>query len=336
MSSFSLDALDHAMPLDTEILPVPTGGEDYEGSQERREAAASARAEGDFSKAVTLLTEAMELGNASTSILADRAHCLLQLRRPGAALADCNVALQLNPDSAKALKYRGLCNAYLGRWVEAKTDLAAAQSIDFNEDLEPSRRVAAERAAALEVAERERRLAEEEAARKKQQKDAEQRKKDRFLSDFSSQILTKKGNQSSAAALGPAKLIGVYFSAHWCPPCRQFTPMLAEMYDTIREEENDLIPGLGAGQHAFEVVFVSSDRDVKSFEEYYGSQPWMAIPFSEGRTSQELSSKFSVSGIPALFILNGEDGSVVDSDGRSTVMNARGDVKKLLKAWKLI
>lgn len=156
------------------------------------------------------------------------------------------------------------------------------------------------------------------------------------MSDFSSYILTKKGVQPAIDALGPAKLIGVYFSAHWCPPCRQFTPMLAEVYDSIREDERDLVPGLSIDEHAFEIVFVSSDRDTKSFEEYYGSQPWMAIPFTEGRTSQSLSSKFSVSGIPALFILNGTDGSIVDSDGRSTVMNARGDARKILKAWKLI
>ena len=136
-------------------------------------------------------------------------------------------------------------------------------------------------------------------------------------------------------ALGSARLIGVYFSAHWCPPCRQFTPMLAELYDAIREDEHDLVSGLGADEHALEVVFVSSDRDLKSFEEYYGSQPWMSIPFGESRVGQELSGKFSVSGIPALFILSGADGTVMDTDGRSTVMNARGDVRKMLKAWKL-
>lgn len=157
-----------------------------------------------------------------------------------------------------------------------------------------------------------------------------------MLTDFGSQILTKKGTVPVAAALGSARLIGVYFSAHWCPPCRQFTPMLAEMYDSIREDEHDLVAGLGADEHALEVVFVSSDRDIKGFEDYYGSQPWMSIPFGESRVGQELSGKFSVSGIPALFILSGADGSVVDSDGRSTVMNARGDARKLLKAWKVV
>lgn len=30
---------------------------------------------------------------------------------------------------------------------------------------------------------------------------------------------------STVAALSNARLIAFYFSAHWCPPCRQFTPV---------------------------------------------------------------------------------------------------------------
>jgi nucleoredoxin len=47
----------------------------------------------------------------------------------------------------------------------------------------------------------------------------------------------------------PEGVRGFYFSANWCPPCRAFTPQLAEVYRVIRKRE----PG-------FEIVFVSSDR----------------------------------------------------------------------------
>merc|ERR1712023_590324 len=53
---------------------------------------------------------------------------------------------------------------------------------------------------------------------------------------------------STAEALA-GKTVGIYFSAHWCPPCRSFTPMLAKAYTSHLKSKN------------FEIVFVSSDQD---------------------------------------------------------------------------
>lgn len=103
------------------------------------------------------------------------------------------------------------------------------------------------------------------------------------------------------------KAVALYFSAHWCPPCRGFTPMLAEWY------KKDL---QGKG---LEVVFISSDRDEDAFKEYYGEQPWLALPFSARDKKAELSQKYKVSGIPSLIIINPEDGSTITKDGRAAV-----------------
>ena len=36
------------------------------------------------------------------------------------------------------------------------------------------------------------------------------------------------------SALADKQVVGLYFSAHWCPPCRGFTPKLAEVYTAIK------------------------------------------------------------------------------------------------------
>lgn len=44
-------------------------------------------------------------------------------------------------------------------------------------------------------------------------------------------LLTKSGKVIGADdVLRDKKLILFYFSAHWCPPCRAFTPILCEFY----------------------------------------------------------------------------------------------------------
>jgi len=98
----------------------------------------------------------------------------------------------------------------------------------------------------------------------------------------------------------------VFHSAHWCGPCRHFTPVLSTFYNTHRESKN------------FEIVFISSDRDQASFDEYYGEMPWVSLPFSERDTKAALSKKFKVNGIPTFILLDAQ-GNVVCADARDQV-----------------
>lgn len=111
---------------------------------------------------------------------------------------------------------------------------------------------------------------------------------------------------------GDGKVVGLYFSAHWCPPCRAFTPQLAEWYKNIKKTDN--------GEN-FEIVFISSDKDDKSFKEYYETMPWLALPFSYRDKKTTLSKKFKVSGIPTLVMLDTKTGKMISADGRSIVMD---------------
>jgi nucleoredoxin len=133
-------------------------------------------------------------------------------------------------------------------------------------------------------------------------------------------LKTKDGEVSTAEALKGKQAVALYFSAHWCPPCRGFTPKLAEAYT-----------GLVAAGKSFEIVFVSSDREESAFEEYFGEQPWLALPYAERKLKAALSKKFKVSGIPSLIILDGETGELITKDGREAVMD---DLKGENFPWK--
>ena len=136
-------------------------------------------------------------------------------------------------------------------------------------------------------------------------------------------LTTKNGNRPTNEVLKGKKYLAIYFSAHWCPPCRQFTPLLAEVYDTVKANDDDDL----------EVVFVSSDRSKGEFDEYYGSHPWTAVPFEARGVKSELSATFGVSGIPTLVVVSLADGMVKDAGARSTVMKYKGDTVGLLKYW---
>lgn len=105
------------------------------------------------------------------------------------------------------------------------------------------------------------------------------------------------------------KIVGLYFSAHWCPPCRGFTPKLTETYNRLQT----------AGK-PFEIVFCSSDQDEGAFAAYHKSMPWLALPFEDRKRKADLCSAFNVSGIPALVIID-TDGTVIAQNARAKVGN---------------
>lgn len=113
-------------------------------------------------------------------------------------------------------------------------------------------------------------------------------------------ILSKKGEVKPVDALKDAKIVGIYFSMHNCPPCREFTPLFAELYNEINSDSKQM-----------EVVFVSGDKTQEEFTMYYGEMPWLALPRGDARLPN-LAKKFEVKGVPRLIILK-QDGTVIDS-----------------------
>jgi nucleoredoxin len=60
--------------------------------------------------------------------------------------------------------------------------------------------------------------------------------------------------------------VAIYFSASWCGPCKQFTPVLAQLYANLNKKGKK-----------FEVVWLSRDRSSEEFLSYYQQMPWLAV-----------------------------------------------------------
>jgi nucleoredoxin len=98
------------------------------------------------------------------------------------------------------------------------------------------------------------------------------------------------------------KTVAVYCSAHWCPPCRVFTPQLVKFAN--------------ANKAKLAVVFVSSDKDADQMFAYMkGSRmPWPAVPFkSAGGVA--IKNEQEVTGIPTLLVF-GKNGELLTKNGR--------------------
>ena len=155
-----------------EPLPMGDAGsepsdENVEKSGEERSKAMEAFSDGRVDEAVTHYTNAIQLNPNSAVLFAKRAQCLVQLKRPIAAIRDCDRAIELNADSAPAYKFRGKARRLLGEWVHAYTDFGVAQKLDYDDsvnewmkEIEPNAKKAKEYERAVERKREEKELAE--------------------------------------------------------------------------------------------------------------------------------------------------------------------------------
>jgi thiol-disulfide isomerase/thioredoxin len=95
-----------------------------------------------------------------------------------------------------------------------------------------------------------------------------------------------------------AEYFMIYFSAHWCPPCRKRTPILVSFYNEAKAKH----PG-------FEFILVSNDRSKEAMAEYmrWAEMPWPALAW-EQRASIPAITELSPPAIPFM--------AMFDKDGR--------------------
>ena len=120
-------------------------------------------------------------------------------------------------------------------------------------------------------------------------------------------------------SLDSVPVVALYFSANWCPPCKQFTPKLKQLYTTVNATSKKL-----------EIVWVSGDEEEEEYDEYFETMPWLAIPFDAEDVRNDCSDHFGVEGIPRLVILN-KDGTVKSNNGYAEVKDHGAEA---FNAWE--
>ena len=147
------------------------------------------------------------------------------------------------------------------------------------------------------------------------------------LFDYLPDEVDGKKDKVKLTEVKESPLIGVYFSAHWCPPCRAFTPVLSQFYNVANKKNKNI-----------EIIFVSFDRNEHGFQEYYDTMPWLSFPFDSDKKIP-FAKEFEILGIPAFLVFD-KNGKLIDYDGRMTVQkdfkNDSGEevASKILEGWK--
>ena len=100
-----------------------------------------------------------------------------------------------------------------------------------------------------------------------------------------------------------ADYYAIYYSAHWCGPCRAFTPQLSAFYKSNFEEGGK-----------FDVLFVSSDRSEEDMQKYieWGDMQFPALNYGIKKSMDEIM-KYKARSIPQLVLIDRKGTIISDS-----------------------
>jgi hypothetical protein len=127
---------------------------------------------------------------------------------------------------------------------------------------------------------------------------------------FGHTLLLADGTAVGIEALEGKAIIAIYFGARGCPACAVFTPRLVDAYEELH-----------AAGRSFEVVYVSSDGNAASMQQYMSDagMGWLALPWG-GSRSAALGQRYGVRWIPTVIVIDGA-GATISLKGHEEIAN---------------
>ena len=116
-------------------------------------------------------------------------------------------------------------------------------------------------------------------------------------------VRVSRGNLKDYKLTRNVDYYAFYFSAHWCPPCRKFTPKLVDFYARNKSKRDK-----------FEIIFISSDRSANDMLKYMKEtgMKWPGLKYNQ-RNSAGGVTKYAGDGIPCLVVVDRKGKVIADS-----------------------
>ncbi len=142
-----------------------------------------------------------------------------------------------------------------------------------------------------------------------------------MLKKFIPDILLTKDGTIEKEKVFKAPLIGLYFSALWCPPCVGFSPLMLDFYKKANNDKLNI-----------EIIFCSLDEDGDDFKEYLKKMPFPAIDYTDPKL-EDISTAFEIETIPVLIIFD-KFGNLIDVNGRAAIQGKnKVSPQETIKIW---
>ena len=142
------------------------------------------------------------------------------------------------------------------------------------------------------------------------------KKKDKqfkFSSILGEHIILNKGELLTTDHHLENKIVGLYFSSSWCPPCQRFTPELIQFYNRHHQDSN------------FEIVLIPYHEDnLTQYKKYFSKMPWASHLIKDNFDIENLRKRYKCISVPTLIFINSQGAiihKIIGHQQRNEIIN---------------